>query len=335
MNKILNYRNEIYGLCIIWIIFFHIEAVTRLPHYIPLVSDFLRLGNCGVDIFLFLSGYCLFLSFKKNPDLNRYFHRRFLRIIVPYLLIAIPYNFWEIFFESGITSSLGMAGHYIYNLSGLSLWFSGVQTTWFVHAIIIFYLLFPVFFQIVKRNRFSAWLLLGGVYAFTILLHQCVPSSKLAAIAYSRLPAFTLGIIMACHGPNPFSSLSVSLFHVAYLFVTILILHVNVWLKRNGSDYFWGWSFFITLVFPLLFLMERIVNFCGHSIRKVLKFVGDISLEAYLAHITLLHIYCFYGFQKSMGWWTYLIVPIISISLAYLVSQIAKHITTRKTTSIA
>ena len=326
MDKVLNYRNEIYGLCILWVTFFHIESVTHFPHYIPLLSEILRLGNSAVDIFLFLSGYCLSLSFRRHPNLGRYFRRRFMRIIIPYLLIAIPYFLWELFCESHIQGPLSMTGHFFFNLSGASFWCKGVQTTWFVHAIIAFYLVFPLLYHLVTRHKQGSWLLLGCIYAFIIVVHELFPSTRLSAIAYSRLPAFTLGIMMACHGTKLPTSPKAILLYAAYLFIAIYLFHVNTWLKTHCSDYFWEWMFFITLIIPSLFIIERFVHFSGQHVRKCLKFVGDMSLEVYLTHVTILHIICFYSYNKILGGWTYLILSAISLILAYVIYLISNQL---------
>lgn len=77
------YRNELYGFSIIWIILFHgLELKkTVLPKALKFIEPFLKHGNCGVEIFLFLSGICLYFSLKKNQDIIYFFKKRVSRIL--------------------------------------------------------------------------------------------------------------------------------------------------------------------------------------------------------------------------------------------------------------
>ena len=74
MEALSEYRSEIYGISIFWVMLFHMKE----SHYFPTIKGsslyhawmgFVGMGNMGVDIFLFLSGICLYFSFTKNPDL--------------------------------------------------------------------------------------------------------------------------------------------------------------------------------------------------------------------------------------------------------------------------
>ena len=78
------YREEIKGLAILWIVFFH----TRL--YLPGGFDLLRaLGYGGVDIFLFIMGMGLHRSLSRQPELRGYLGRRFARILPAYLPVLL------------------------------------------------------------------------------------------------------------------------------------------------------------------------------------------------------------------------------------------------------
>ena len=84
--KILQNRNEIYGFCALWIMVFHIEKQVGLPWHIPFFTPFIQMGNAGVDVFMLLSGYCLCLSFARNPDWKSFYKKRVVRVVLPYLI---------------------------------------------------------------------------------------------------------------------------------------------------------------------------------------------------------------------------------------------------------
>ncbi|MDK7740766.1 acyltransferase family protein, partial [Veillonella nakazawae] len=50
-----------------------------------------RMGNIGVDIFLFLSGMGLWFSWSKHPDTKDFYLRRWLRVYPTWLIMACLY----------------------------------------------------------------------------------------------------------------------------------------------------------------------------------------------------------------------------------------------------
>ena len=59
IENLSTYRNEIYGIAAIWIMLFH-GRIANIDATFPYLYKILRLGNIGVDIFLFLSGIGIF-----------------------------------------------------------------------------------------------------------------------------------------------------------------------------------------------------------------------------------------------------------------------------------
>ena len=76
LANISRYRGELMGAAMIFVILFHV-GLPRDDTFFGLR----RIGNIGVDIFLFLSGMGLWFSWTKRPSLSHFFSRRFLRSI--------------------------------------------------------------------------------------------------------------------------------------------------------------------------------------------------------------------------------------------------------------
>ena len=73
LNDISRYRGELMGLAMVLIILFHV-SLPRHDSFYGLV----RMGNIGVDIFLFLSGIGLWFSWEGMSNKPGTFSRRWL-----------------------------------------------------------------------------------------------------------------------------------------------------------------------------------------------------------------------------------------------------------------
>ena len=83
LANISRFRGELMGAAMLFIILFHVGLPREDAFY-----GLRRMGNVGVDMFLFLSGIGLWFSWMKNPDTKRFFIRRYLRIYPAWLIIA-------------------------------------------------------------------------------------------------------------------------------------------------------------------------------------------------------------------------------------------------------
>lgn len=313
MDKILKYRNEIYGFLAIWILVFHIERIVGLPIYIPIISQFIPKGNSGVDVFMFLSGFCLCLSLKRDFKLKRFYKNRFRRLLVSYLIIATPFFLWKSIEEFSTMRIL----HFFYDLSGLSFWLNGCHNVWFVQAILFFYIITPLLFIVVRKNIYYAISLLFLIYVGVIIGHYFVPRYSYSAIAWSRLPIYLIGIILANYKPH----IDVNN-HKLWAFVFLIIGSLSLLIIFPYlSDFppIYNWLLFGIFVFPVLFVIEAFVVLVPGRVKKVFSSFGLISLEIYICHILILHIIRFYKLEEDLTYWLYFILPVLAIPLSFIV----------------
>ena len=95
LEAISEYRSEIYGISIFWISLFHMSEHTKFEIFdgIPVLhylQEVVKRGNMGVDVFLFISGICLYFSFVKNQDILAFMKKRVSRIMYPLLFTSVP-----------------------------------------------------------------------------------------------------------------------------------------------------------------------------------------------------------------------------------------------------
>lgn len=136
------------GVASIMVVLHHFVVELYPDLHIPGVTVILGRGNIGVDIFLLVSGMGLWFSMSKDDNTKRFYLKRIRRVLLPALVITLPYWIWfDLFFQrSGIF-------RFVLDWTGLSFWTHGVTTTWYVSFIIICYLFYPLIFRLQKKNR--------------------------------------------------------------------------------------------------------------------------------------------------------------------------------------
>lgn len=324
MNQVLKYRNEIYGFLALWILFFHVKTRVGLGVYIPFFNSFLDFGNLGVDVFLFLSGFCLCLSLQRDSSITHFYAKRFKRVVIAYLIIAVPFFIWKSIEET--TSYRFM--NFFYDLTGLSFWFSGVQNAWFVEAILVFYIITPFVFRIVKKGILHSLVLISLLYVALVLAHYYIPFIHRCEIACTRLPIYIIGMVLAYYKPHfEFKHQKVAI--IIFIVEAIIVLYIG---QRMGG--FWCWLFYAIMVIPALWLLKELFSVIPVSVNKVFSIIGTVSLEIYLIHIMTLHVFTFYGWNATVDQWMYLILPAITLPLSFIVPRISSAFLSRGKTNL-
>lgn len=183
------YRNEIKGIAILWVVFFH--AHLDLDGFLYQIQ---RIGYGGVDIFFFLSGYGLYYSLAKDADLGRYMKRRGERLLPSYLPFCLLWLAVMIpMYGSGVATSARIA---MSNLSMLSfLTGTPLYINWYTGALLMSMVLAPFFYALLKPGK-KYWLralaLLAALFAVGL---GYIDDSRYMFIC--RLPVMVIGMITA------------------------------------------------------------------------------------------------------------------------------------------
>ena len=70
----------------------HFRVITGIPYYFPMSSV------DAVHGFFILSGFLVFYSYMRNPDIRHYTERRTRRILPPYVFIFINIKMISLFY---------------------------------------------------------------------------------------------------------------------------------------------------------------------------------------------------------------------------------------------
>lgn len=322
------HRNAIYGFAALWIVCFHyVDMGMKLvgfPAKYRFVWDSFQMGNIGVDIFLFLSGVGLYYSFVKDHRILPFYYKRLIRIIVPYVLLCVPYMTYLL-----IAGEFTL-GKYLKNVTTIFYWTkdTGRLNLWYVPAILVLYLAYPLIHKLLffsKKGALVRCLLLAGVSMAVTYFAWFNAREGFYTDFDKFLPRVTV-FILGCYIGKPVyekRDFSAWLIPVA---MAILFFSYPLYTRAvlKGADYrYYGSLTGIALVFLLATLFEVLKSI---RLGRIFAFFGGFSLEIYLLHIEARNWYthsAHYG-EHPMRW--YALLALGALIVAYLASKIEKPI---------
>lgn len=315
------YRRELMGAVCIWIMLFHNTA--DWPTWLELIRRPIARGNVGVDVFLLLSGIGLYYSFSEDKRLGVFYRRRFVRLLVPYVLFSLPFYLWR--------DTVRPQFNFFSDFFQTSFFLEGSRTTWYITALSIFYLLFPLIYYLqekdfewmgIRFNRGTITLILC-VFATAICriyLRIWPLSYDHVEIGITRLPVFILGAGLGktVKEKKPISDTAV-LGSAAWIFT-----YIYVFTRDNRLKPIWSRFIYLPLGVAVAIAFTYMFARVEHhpSIGRVFRWFGDRSLELYLTHIMIRDIWGWYlGFEiydpyKALSY-------VCILALAVLVSALA------------
>lgn len=335
-NEISKHRNQLYGISMLWIVVFHVwESFKGKMSFNWTLSWIVRSGNLGVDLFLVLSGVSMYYAIQKNIDTTgkirvvEFYKKRIEKIVKVYLVFCVPYfivkylvlndqmdEFWkQLFFcrEKGISSF------------------------WFLLCIVICYLIYPLLYKGLKKNRYLIWCVyfIWLILAFLLCKYQNDGYRRIE-IMFARIPAFLLGTIFGKRiyekeSMNPYFIIGALLFLVSKgpLFFVIEKLAIGKEYISLIGRLHGNWLGFCTIIGLIL-----VLNYLEKTkLYQFLGFLGTFTLEVYVFHVAYRNILLEEIKIKPVSYSSLFLFLIIftvsSFVLGYLLQKILNKITFR------
>lgn len=284
------YRGAIMGIAAIWILVFHkwiqltVDPADGSFELINFLEKFIKkIGFCGVDIFLMLSGIGLTFAIKKE-SLPKFYYRRIRRIILPFLAIAVIR--WRL--EKWNTQL------FLRNISGYNFYTVKIYSfLWFVPAIITLYLLFPLYYKIFSKVKDKIMFTTGTVTLWLLITLIVRDKMRIDMFGFTnRIPIFVIGILFGYLTQNR-KEIVFTIQTYLHLLVT---LSLGLYLAYISN--FFGYGLIVPvgnccfpncliavslpfLIAKVLDVFERRLYLFGKGVVKVLSFFGTFSLEFY------------------------------------------------------
>lgn len=315
LANISRYRAEQMGAAMLFVILFHVALDRGDPFY-----GLRRCGNVGVDIFLFLSGVGLWHSWMKTPDVRHFYRRRLMRIVPTWIVCATAFYLPDYLGGRHYSTSLvDLIGDITINWD---FWLHDELTFWYVPAIMALYLLAPWYMRLINRYAVYRWLpLLMIVWCvmvqWVLPIHEAVGHLE---IFWSRVPIFFIGInfgeMVRTKQRLPSNAVWLLLLTFVMTFGTCLYLEQ---VRHGQFPLFVERMLYIPFTVCSVLVMNRIFRRTPRWVNRAFRFVGALSLEAYLIHI---HFVLEYVQPYHLGYWaTFLITTAITLPLAWLLQK--------------
>lgn len=331
--NISRFRAEHMGAAMLMIILFHVA--------LPRTDDFYglrRMGNLGVDIFLFLSGIGLWFSMKNSPSPSqggvpfivswaKFYWRRLKRIYPAWLIIACLYYIPKDILSRPFAwdNVVEAAGDILINWD---FWLHDELTFWYIPATMMLYIFAFPYFHLISRHPIYQWLVVVMVMWCVLVqyitpIHQAVGHIE---IFWSRVPIFFLGINMGEAVRQRHTLDGQSIWMIWIMFV--MTLGSGIWLEQElhgRFPLFLERMLYIPLTVTTVLLLNRVFRRTPQWFNKSFAWIGGISLEAYLIHIefVLKPIE-----QYHLGYWpTFLLTVLITLPLAFILHKLTSQIT--------
>ncbi len=298
-GELSRYRGELMGLAIIFVVLFHIGMPSHYFFY-PLR----RLGNVGVDMFLFVSGMGLWFSWSKmrcksngmptvatltmKEALAKFFSRRYLRIYPVWLLVASVFYIGHYVESPGSGYSPDIPNLLANVLFNWSFWRIDDLTFWYVPATMMLYTFAPFYMELIRRAPSFRWLPLAFVVFAAMVNYVPVIHNSVGHIEifFSRIPIFLIGINVGewVREGKTLDKGSVAMALLLFILSFWLCLRLE-YIGHRRFPLFMERMVYIPLTVSALLLECKLLAVAPSVVKKVLAFLGTISLEIYLIHI--------------------------------------------------
>ena len=317
------YRGELMGIGILDVLLLHFFTLNNMP--LPRVASII-IDLVFVQGFLFLSGFGLYYSFTKDNNLIGFYKRRFMSVVIPYLVIALPYYTYFLFTGQLEFIPVYSESYFILNNPWIS-WLGRVTTIgywiegnfngmWYLALTIFLYTLFPLLYKALElqhgggKNTF-VWLLIIAIAVKVGFLVNYLSPSYYKTIVHSLLYAYMF-LIGMMFGKWSFNKVQID-------FEILLVVGLLCWIAPD----------FRTIIAMLLICYFFEIIDLSDKMRCVLRWLGNYSLEIYVLHLSLYALFALIENNNSLEvpfYYNIAVVYACSLLIAVAVRRVSLQI---------
>ncbi len=257
----------------------------------PIVDFFHLYGHWGVEVFLFVSGFGLVHSLRKN-SISRFYKNRCKRLLPACLFVGIfKYALSQIGFKYHTHDNIFLLATNLY--------------LWYIYAIIVYYILAPWIYKLIN---YGIWILINSCiisYGSNFLSFGESPFYLINHIGWitARLPIFILGMYLTVY-PLKVSNRAIVLIGLAFLMLCMGLQLASIMVRFQWKVPYLNLLLLPTV--PMLCIFFHNLNKAADRIKIsfIINYMGKHSLEFYLWHEyiywNVYHHHIFNHFNASM-----------------------------------
>lgn len=236
---------------------------------------------------MFLSGFGLWYSLKKNQDVKLFLKKRIKKLLPKYIILGgITY-----FLNDVIIAKLGFL-KFIQDYTFLSWALYGNTRYWFVAGILVFYMCFPLIYIIISddsiKDRYKMTVFMVVFFVAVAFMDTLFIRYRDFRIAIERLPVFVLGAVCAKHSDETIGVFPLAVMTVTGLLFTAMQLisdSFQTWVSHTPYMYYLSRGLFaLALMAVFILLLEKTGDHRFVKLKNWFKFLGTVTYEIYLFH---------------------------------------------------
>ncbi|MBQ7345866.1 MAG: acyltransferase [Oscillospiraceae bacterium] len=316
------YRRETMGVAILWVILYHAPIyIDQLAYKAIKVT-----GYGGVDIFLLLSGMGIYRSLQKN-SVSRFLMNRLKRIL------PVWWGFLMIYLVvRGLCFHVHYSGSEVLSFATFTgFWLDHEnQGDWYVYMIMLFYLISPTLFFLLKDSKRKR--LTCAIMVIVAIIVSSAFFGQFKLIVFSRVPIYMIGMYFCADLTDRPMVRKDWIICLIVLLVGAVALGLAI-TKAPSLLWTYGlWWYPSILIAPALSLLISklflILEKPLSALYKLLRILGDSSLEILLAtDLVFMH-----ASSIDLGWISKKLSIVIAVFIAILFG-ILFHLSIHKVTT--
>jgi len=315
------------GFSMLTIVLYHYLNKLDLPPYLLTAS---RFGGTGVHLFVFLSGFGLYLSHLRKPiNYIAFLKRRLSKVYLPYIIIVLLSAFLALFLTIYDNSLYALGGHlFFYKMFDESIIGSYGYPLWFISMILQFYLAFPLIVWLKKVCTENSFLIISLIISLSwsaLVFYLGKESLRVwNSFFLQYLWEFALGLSVASWLQKKEFKLELQIRPWQSFTLGVIACCIYAFVALKGEDQamlfndipaFFGYSL-------MAIWLYQITN---AGFRSFFLFTGNISYSLYLLHILCLMIAL--QFKEHVSIFVLLSISLItSYILAYYYQKLVVRI---------
>ena len=329
--SISKYRTQIMGIATIFITLCHTTfSISGMGK--ELYSIFIsRFMQCGVDIFLLVSGLGCFYSFANNPSVGDFYKKRIIRLFIPFTVYVLFHSLILLLLKNGSVAD------FLYNFSIVPFFISGNLSCWFIGAIIVLYAMFPLLYKLVTHSHYLTLFISGCILIIVLIpFWRLLPDNIqiIKEIFLVRIPVFMVGIVIGdCLYNHKIRIVNHRI--IIFTFIISFVLFILNVVYNKQDTWIYSRALFLPISSSVVVLISNLFEKIKLEKRKYNSFFifwGNISLEMYLIFERALRLTSDYLprpraiFSLFSEQIISVIVNVLAITIAVLVSVILSRI---------